>query len=61
MMLKVRDGKKTSSELRKTLEKLGLHPRRELMNITSNLHITIDYLDEHSGNTDEELQSFLSS
>ena len=40
----------------KTLEKLGFQPRRELMNITSNLHVTIANLNKPSGWSDEELR-----
>ena len=57
----VKISKKTSSEPRKNLEKFGLQPRREPMNITSNLHVSITYLNKLSGWSDEKLQIILSS
>ena len=49
------------TELCKKLEKPGFQPRRELMNVTSNLHVTIADLEELRGWSDEELQRILSS
>ena len=49
------------TELCKKLEKPGFQPRRELMNITSNLHVTIADLEELRRWSDEELQRILSS
>ena len=37
------------------MEKLGFQPRQELLNITSNLLVTIANLNELSGWSDEEL------
>ena len=53
--------KKITSELWKKFEKLSIQPRQKLINITSNLHVTIVHLNELSGWSDEELQSILSS
>ena len=39
----------------------GFQPRRELMNVTSNLHVTIADLKELRGWSDEEIQRILSS
>ena len=53
--------RRLKTELCKEFEKLGLQPRRKLINISSNLYITIANPNKLSEWSDEELQSILSS